>query len=473
MIRKKNQKKEEDILSQLRNGQLLSMGKQLHLVIKLSMPAILAQISSIIMQYIDASMVGKLGADDSASIGLVSSTTWLFGGLCSAAATGFSVQVAHNIGAGKNKKAQEVLRQSILVVLIFSMLLVLVGVAISGYLPGWLGGEEKIRPNAIRYFFIYICSLPVLQLNYLAGNMLQCSGNMRTPGLLNTLMCGMDVVFNALLIFPSHEWKVFDYIITIPGAGLGVTGAALGTALAEVITASLMLWALCYRSPILRLANGGSWKVKSDCLLKALRIALPMGGEHFILTGAMIVTTRIVAPLGTVAIAANSFAITAESFCYMPGYGIAQAATTLVGHSVGAGRLELTRRFARMTVYLGMAVMTITGALMFLIAPGMLALLTPDTAVQALGVKVLRIEVFAEPMFAASIVASGALRGAGDTLIPSIMNLVSMWGVRLSLSVLLASHLGLVGVWIAMCVELCFRGLLFLIRLHREKWIKI
>ena len=88
-----------------------------------------------------------------------------------------------------------------------------------------------------------------------------------------------------------------------------------------------------------------------------------------------------------------------------------------------------------------------------------------------MGTRVLRIEAFAEPMFAASIVAAGALRGAGDTLVPSIMNLASMWGVRITLSLILAPQLGLIGVWLAMCVELCVRGGLFLIRLLRGKWL--
>lgn len=285
-------------------------------------------------------------------------------------------------------------------------------------------------------------------------------------------MCGMDVVFNTLLIFPQHEIHLLDFKIVIPGADLGVTGAALGTAFAELITVCLMLYFLCFRTPALRLKKGESYEPTAECLIRAVRIALPIGFEQFIVCGAMIVTTRIVAPLGIIAIAANSFAITAESLCYMPGYGIANAATTLVGQSVGAGRKELTRHFGRITVLLGMAVMACTGVVMFFAAPIMISLLTPNLEVRELGTQILRIEAFAEPLFAASIVVSGVLRGTGDTLIPSMMNFFSMWVVRLPLSWLLAKTLGLKGVWIAMCIELCFRGAIFLIRLYKEKWIK-
>jgi Na+-driven multidrug efflux pump len=194
-----------------------------------------------------------------------------------------------------------------------------------------------------------------------------------------------------------------------------------------------------------------------------------MGCQHLVMCGAQVVSTIIVAPLGVLSIAANSFAITAESLCYMPGYGIADAATTLVGQCVGAERQTLTRRFAHITVLMGMAVMTFMGIIMYIAAPLMMSIMTPNVDIQALGIMALRIEAFAEPMFAASIVVYGAFVGAGDTTVPSIMNFASMWGVRLTLAALLAPVMGLRGVWIAMCVELCFRGVIFLIRLNFRK----
>ncbi|MCM1108073.1 MAG: MATE family efflux transporter [Clostridium sp.] len=470
-IEKKQSK--NDLLSLIRTGRPMATREQLRLTLMLSLPSIIAQVSSIAMQYIDAAMVGSLGAAASASIGLVSTTTWLFWGLCSSAGTGFSVQVAHHIGAGDNEKARTVLRQSFVATLSFSILLMLAGCAISRPLPGWLGGGSDIAANATSYFCIFALSLPIFQINHLAGGMLRCSGNMIVPGVLNAVMCLLDVVFNALLIFPTRTVHVASLSLTVPGAGWGVEGAAVGTLLAEAVTLTAMLSYLWFRSPELHLAHtSGSFRLRKDCLKRALHIGLPMGGEHAILCGAQILTTVIVAPLGTAAIAANAFAITAESLCYMPGYGIAEAATTLVGQSIGAKRRELTRRFARISVYAGMAIMSVMGGVMFLFAPQMMAFFTPDTAVRTLGVTALRTEAFAEPMFAASIVAYGVFVGAGDTLIPCCMNLLSIWAVRLTLAALLAPVFGLHGVWIAMCIELCFRGIIFLVRLYRERWIK-
>ena len=302
--------------------------------------------------------------------------------------------------------------------------------------------------------------------------MLQCSGDMKTPSMLNALMCVFDVIFNYFLIFPERNMEIWKWEISIPGAGMGVAGAALGTALSEAVTAAFMLYMLCFRSEVLRVTKKGSWALDKNCLKKAVRISLPMAFEHGVVSGAQIVSTKIVAPLGTVAVAANSLAVTAESLCYMPGYGVAAAATTLVGQSIGAKKKDQARCFARLSVMLGTLMMSAAAFLMYLGAPQMFGMLTPDPAVRELGVKVLRIEAFAEPFFACSIVAAGALRGAGDTLVPSIMNLLSMWGIRITMAAYLAPRIGLTGVWTAMCVELIIRGILFLVRLFREKWLE-
>ena len=462
----------KDLLQFVRSGRPMTVRQQIYLAAQLSLPSIFAQISSVVMQYIDASMVGSLGANAAASIGLVSTTTWLFMGLCSSVAAGFAVQVAHLLGAKDDCGARAVLRQALVLSSVFALLLATVGGSISHALPRWLGGDEAILSDASTYFLIYALSLPFLQLHMLAGSMLRCSGNVSVPSILNVLMCLFDVVFNLFLIFPTREYEIGRYDILLPGAGLGVKGAALGTALAMAVTALLMLYFLCFRSPELRLWRRRE-KLAFDrtCLRRALRIGAPMGGERVVMCGAQIMSTVIVAPLGIYAIAANSFAITAESLCYMPGYGIADAATTLVGQSLGARRLDLARRFARITVIMGMAVMTVMGAVMYLAAPFMIGIMTPDAEVVSLAVSVLRIEAFAEPMFAAAIVSYGVFVGAGDTLIPASMNLVSIWAVRLTLAALLAPTLGLRGVWIAMCVELCFRGLIFLARMKWGRWI--
>ena len=480
----------DQLLSLIREGGKLDTISQVKLAALLSFPSMMAQLVHIMMQYIDASMVGSLGAHASASIGLVSTTIWLFGSLCSAASVGFYVQVAHRIGACDFAGARQVLRQSFLSCILFALVLSGIGVGISSYLPHWLGGGEDICHDASLYFMFFSMCLPFSMLNSLCAGMLRCSGNMHIPSLLNMGMCLLDVVFNWLLIFPSRtyhlpfnhlpftdfssQWSMVNgqWSITIPGAGLGVAGAVLGTALAFVICSGLMCYFTVVRSKELSLRqDSGTFIPQLSTLREGIRIAAPIAVEHVILCGAQIVSTIIVAPLGTVAVAANSFGITVEALCYMPGYGIADAATTLVGQSLGAGRRLLARSLGRITLGMGMGMMTLMAVVMYTTSPALMTLMTPDPDVQRLTVQILRIEAFAEPMFAASIVCYGIFVGARDTLIPCTMNLSSIWLVRIILAYFLASTMGLRGVWIAMAVELCFRGIIFLIRFRGNSWL--
>lgn len=454
-----NQKHNEALLASIREGKAMTQREKLNLIIGLSIPSILAQVSNVLMFYIDASMVGALGAEASAAIGLVEAATWLFGGICSAASLGFSVQVAHFIGANDFVKARQVLRHGLAATTLISILISLFAVSIAWELPLWLRGGADIQRDASLYFLIYSLALPFLQLMILSSGMIKCAGNMVLPSVMSIVMCVLDVVFNYFFI----------YVL-----GLGVAGAALGTACAIAVVGIYLAWyALCHSSILALHLDTTKFVWMWDYIRNALKIGTPIAAQYMLMTSAHIVSTMIVAPLGNVAISANTFAITIESLCYMPGYGIGDAATTLIGQSVGAGQYRLCRNFAKMTVGLGMFIMAVMGAVMYIFAPEMIAVMTPVEDIRHLTVEILRIEAFAEPMFAAAIVANCVFVGAGDTLRPALMNLLSMWCVRLTLAAWLVKDYGLRGVWIAMAAELIFRGSIFLARLRWGKWLKM
>lgn len=452
-------KKSDILLEKIRTGAALATRERLRLIAELSVPSMLAQVTVVVMFFIDASMVGHLGAEASAAIGLMESTLWLMGSLMGAVAIGFSVQVAHRVGAADFVGARQVFRHSLVCGLVASLALAAVGVALHAHIPLWLGGGAEIAGPASTYFLIYTLSLPLVMLFHLTEAMLKSTGEVRLPSAMSIATCVLDVAFNFFFI----------YILR-----LGVAGAAIGTLTAYLFTALPMLWIAVRRNRILSLRQDqGPWRWQWPLVRTAGRIGLPVAVQQALLNGAQVVSTLIVAPLGNVAIAAHSFAITAESLCYMPGYGIGDAASTLVGQTFGARRADLCRSFARMTVGLGMGVMALMGVLMYVFAPEMIGVLSPVEEIRALGTDVLRIEAFAEPFFAASIVTYSVCVGAGDTLRPAIYNLASMWCVRLTTAALLAPRYGLRGVWIAMAAELTCRGLLFLVRLVRGRWMRI
>ena len=450
---------ENALLVKLRGGEELSRREQILLTAQLSIPAILAQISSIVMQYADSAMVGRLGAIDSASIGLVSSSIWLMDGVTMAMGTGFTVQVAHRIGAGQNKEARDVIKHGLIFALLFSLLVMATGMGISGHLPGWLGGEPEVCLKSSKYFFIIMCGVPLMLLRYTGSGFLQASGNIKVPSIINVLMCTLNMILNRL----TH----------IPGMGLGVMGAALGTVISETIAAIIIIGFVFFVSPNLKLRKGEKTDFDGKIIDKALRIAIPIAVESAGMSGAHIAFIKIAASFGTVPIAANSFALSVESICFMPSYGVQVAASTLVGQSVGARRKDLANKLAWLAVGIGMGVITLTATFMYIFAPFMLALLTPVKEIQTLGVGVLRTVAIAEPFYCATEVSNGAFRGVGDTLKPSLMLLGSMWLIRIPLALLMAPRAGLVGMWGAMAIELVIRGTVFLIRLKKKKWLNI
>ena len=448
----------DELLALVREaGSEMTLRQKLRLTVLLAIPAIIAHFSIIAMQMIDAAMLGHLSTIKASAVGLVSTTIWLYGGLTGAFAAGFSVQVAHRIGAGDNKGARSVIRQGLFSGLIFASLLGLTGIIIAPHLPHWLGAQEVICHDATRYFTLFSYGLPFVTINNVAAGCLRCSGNIKVPSLLMVIMCCLDIFFNYIFIYRMD---------------MGTDGAALGTLVAYAIIVIFMVGYMAIKDKFLNFRQDDKLDFipKLKILKKTCRIGLPIGLERGVMCTAQITISSIIAPLGSIAIAANSFAINVESLCYMPGYGVAEASTTLVGQSKGASKRNLMHSFAWICMALGVGIMAIMGLIMWLFAPEMMSLITPDKAVIDLGSEVLRIEAWAEPGFAAAIVAMSVFVGAGKTLIPSLMNLGSIWIVRVSLTLLLAPTMGLRGVWIAMAIELCFRGIIFTARLCTRKW---
>ena len=454
----------ERLSARMRQGETIPLRDTAGVVLMLSIPSILEQIVVTAMEYIDAAMVGHIGAEATAAIGIVSSSTWLLHGILVGLYNAFSIQIAQYLGADRQQDARGVLRQAMLFNLAAGLAAAAFGIGISGHLPGWLGADVSLQANASAYFAIWSAALPFTMAMGMYTSMLRASGDALTPGLISVLVCVLDVVFNFFLINPTRTlWG-----ITVWGAGLGVPGAALGTALATVVGGLLALCILLFREGPLCIHKPGSWKITRACIRNLGKVGVPLAAERAALSSAQVLQVRIVSQLGTVAIAANSLGVSAEGLCYMAGYGIQGAAIALIGQAVGAHRKDMAKRFAWLCTLMGMGIMTLTGAGLFAFAPALMSIFTADAAVIALGAR----EAFAEPMFGASIVASGAMQGAGDSTSCFVLNIFSMWCIRLTLAFLLAPRFGLVGVWGAMCFELCVRGLLFLIRLARGKWLE-
>lgn len=454
----------------LRSAGEISLPAKVMLVLAMAFPAMCAQVTHVAMQYIDASMVGRLGPNESAAIGLVSPSVWLIMGLGMAVTVGYTVQIAQYIGAGKLFRARSAMGLGFLTVICLSATLSALSALGAGALPGLLGGTEAINGLASSYFFVMMLGYPLILCNVYASNVLQATGNIKTPSVLNIAACFLDVLFNFIFIFPSRHVEVMGLGLDLPGFGLGVRGAALGTVMAESTVLVVMLWCLLVRSKPLHLRRE-KLVISGAIFRRGLRISFPVALDHVATTGAMVASIVIVSGLGIASIAAHSFSITAESFCYMIIYGTAHAAAAIIGQAIGARRKDLAWNFTLIITGVGVLLVTVCGVIMYTAAPILIGLLSPDPEIRRLGAMVLRVEAFAEPLYGASILIAGCLRGAGDTFVPGMLNIGTMWLIRIPLSIALARPLGLYGVWVAMAFELCVRGIVFLLRLRGRKWL--
>ena len=221
----------EQLSAQMRRGEQVPLRHTMQVVLTLSIPSILQQIVVTAVEYIDAAMVGHIGASATASIGIVSSSTWLMHGMLAGLYMSFAIQVAQYLGADRQADARGVLRQSMIFNLAMGLAAAAFGIGISRFLPGWLGADPSLRADASAYFAIWSASLPFLMVMGTYSSMLRSCGDALTPGLISVLTCVLDVIFNFFLINPTRQMTVLGRTMTVWGLGWGVPGAALGTAL--------------------------------------------------------------------------------------------------------------------------------------------------------------------------------------------------------------------------------------------------
>lgn len=439
---------------------------------RLSWPAILEQLLGTLVSYIDTVMVGALGKVATAAVSINGPPLWLVNSFLSGAGIGYSVQVANAVGAGDHAKARRIIIQAILAILVIGFSLLLLLVLLGGAIPKWLGAEPEVLPLAVQYLRFYVLCMPGNAVLFVMSSVLRCTGDTRTPLLLNTSASVMNTIFNFLLIYPTRELTVFGLNLIMPGAGLGVAGAAIASAIAIDLAGLAVALVVIFRFRLFRRGSEDSLRPDFAVIGAALRLGGPYIAERASVNLGQIAMTRIVAYIGTAALAANHIATTAEGLCYLPAYGISFAATALVGQSVGAKTKEDANAYGILSGGLGFLFCVLTGAALFLGAYPLASLFSPDPEVIELTAHVLRIAAFCEPFFALSIVMAGALRGANDTRCPMFISMICMWVIRMGLALILVFgfHVGLPGVWIAMAVELTCRGIFCALRWRSGKW---
>lgn len=448
-----------------------AVGHPMRRVAVLAVPAILENVMVSLVNIVDMAMVGVLGPAATAAAALNASPTWLVNSLASIVAVGVTVLVARSWGAQNQKAAGDYARQSLVLSVGLGVAIALAVQVVAPFYPIWMRAAPDVAPAATAYMrCIGLGFVPHVMCLTLYG-VVRGRGDTRTPMLVSIGANLLNIAGNFFLIYPTRSVGWLGGV-RVWGAGLGVAGAAIATAASMWFAGIVMLVLLAKRNDALRFGRGMAYRPQKREAANLLRVGLPSAGERIAITLGQIFFTAIVSGLGTVALSAHHLAVTAEGICYNPAFGFAAAATTMVGQALGAGDEKRAERLGRINIWLGAATMAVVSVAMYLAAPWFMRIFTPDAEVAALGAQMLRIIAFAEPLFGISIVASGALRGAADTVVPLWVGIGCMLVLRLTLAYVFVNVLGmgLAGAWYAMCADLCLRGVLLLVRFLGGKW---
>jgi putative MATE family efflux protein len=429
-------------------------------VLRLALPAMGEQLLSMMVGIVDTFLVGHLGAAPLAAVGLANQWVFMATSLFGAIATGATALVARFIGAGKPDEADLVLRQSVLVGALIGVIATALGLSLARQAVTLLGAQDEVIVLSRDYLRIVSSILFFSTLMFIGNASLRGAGDTRTP-------LYVMLVVNALNIVVA--WTAINGPFGLPK--LGVAGSALGAATGRFVGGVLVVALLLKgRSGIqLRLTRlRPDWNL----IRRILRVGLPSGVEQLFFRSGHMVFARILAELGTVTYAANQVAMNGWSLSFMPGFGFALAATTLVGQGLGAEDPDAAQQRGY-TAYRMCATLMGAVGLVFLLFPAQIVgFFTDDPQLIALGTMPLRMVGLIQPLLSANMVFAGGLRGAGDTRFPMIISGGSIWLIRLPLAYLFAIVFGwgLLGAWGALALDLSLRGVLNFLRFRSGRW---
>lgn len=441
----------------------------LPVIFTLAWPTMLEQLMQTAVQYVDTIMVGSLGTEATAAVGATTTVNWLVGSTLSAFGVGFLSYIAKAYGAGDKPRAAKAASQAVLVTLAAGVFFTAVTLAVSGVIPAWMQVDEAIRPLASQYFFILYAPMLFRASSIIFGTVLRAAGDTKTPMRVGILVNAVNVVGNFLLIYPTRAVSVKTISFTVYGAGLGVIGAASASA------ASFVIGGVCIAFRLFRHAELAPTKeyLKPDknVLRECLKIAFPNMLQRFCTSLGYVFFASMINSLGSVSTAAHTVANTVESAFYIPGYGMQTAAATLTGNCIGAKDRARQQGISRMITLTEVALMIVSGGLLFLFAPQLVRLFSKDEEVISLGATVLRMVALSEPFYGVSIITEGMLQGAGKTVKPFIFNVICMWGVRIlgTFICIHLLHLGLVSAWGCMIANNMLLLILFRIYYRKEE----
>ena len=442
----------------------------LAVIFALAWPTMLEQLMQTAVQYIDTAMVGSLGTQATAAVGATSTVGWLIGSTISATSVGFLSFIARACGAGDREGARRSVSQAVLATLVLGVIFTILPLALSGLVPVWMQVDSSIHDLASQYFFIIYMPMLPRTASIIFGTVLRAAGDTKTPMKAGIAVNVINVILNFLLIYPTRRLSLLGFEFTMPGADMGVIGAAVASALAFTVGGILITVAM-WKHPLVS-PRGQKLRPDPTILKPCMKVAFPNMLQRFGTSLGYVAFASMINSLGDVSTAAHTIANTVESLFYIPGYGMQTAAATLAGNAYGAKDRQRMKDLASMFIPIEVILMIFSGGMLFIFAEPLMGLFSTSTAVIALGTTVLRMVAVSEPFYGFSIIIEGMMQGVGRTKAPFVYNIIGMWAVRIIGTFLCTQLLGfgLISAWACMIAHNLLICILFMISYVRGSW---
>lgn len=424
-------------------------------------PATIESVLQMMVGIVSSAMLGRIGALAIGSVGLGRRVTMLIWGVFAAIGTGTTVMVARSVGAGDRPAAGRYAQQAFLLTMGLVISLTFVIVLFPTQILMFLYRTEgELLEVATTYLRLVSLGIPFMAVMQVAGAIMRGAGNTKVPMQVATTINIVNVILSYALIFGNFGFPA-----------LGVVGAAWAQVIAQACGAAIALYIMLFKQKDIMFRLRGM--VVNWLETKAvLNIGIPTAVENLTMQFGQIMLTSLVVSFGSIPLAAHQQGMTAESLSYMPAVGFGIAATALVGQSIGAGSIRMAERYVKELAKWSVLLTAFTASFLIFTPRAIFGLLSNEREVIELGAKYLVLMGIAQIPQQLSGVLNGSLRGAGDTKAPMVVAAIGLWGVRIPLAFFFSRTLemGIMGVWVAMTLDLFVRFTLSAIRYLSGSW---
>lgn len=431
-------------------------------IIRIAWPSLIELTLTQLTSMVDLMMVGGLGAWGIAAVGLTVQPKFLLMTMFVAMNVGSTALVARYRGSSEPKKANEILRQGLLLTFVLSAIASILGYIYAEPLVRFMGSSDpQTLAGGTTYLQIQMIGFVPMALTSTITAVLRGVGNTRIAMVYNLVSNVVNVVFNYLLInghFGFPRWEI--------------AGASIATILGQGVAFILALRVILKGNHYLKLRLKDGFRPQFQHLRNIFDIGIPAMVEQLVMRAGMITYAKTVAALGTVVYATHQIGMNIQAMSFMSGQAFAVSATSLVGQSLGKKRTDMAESYSNHTRRVGMLISIILGVTFFFFGRQIVGLYSDDPDIIAQGARILKLVAFIQPAQSSQFILAGALRGAGDTRATAVITFLTVLLVRPGLAIVLinAFHWGLDGAWIALVADQLLRSLLVLLRYNSGRW---